>query len=145
MSEHYASTSAPTDGRPRHTGRSARARYSPARTFMRRLIGDTTLDIGPGDWISIAARLVARDGGRGEGGQAGVKVRVGSGVSVGNSVGRSAVGSQWPKSLATWAMASARSTRQPSAGIQAEKASGRELEVGEAQPAKSPRREYAKE
>jgi len=74
--------------------------------FILRLIGDTTLDIGPGAWISIAAKswpgmAVGVNVG------AGVYVRVGSGVSVGNPVGMDAMAVVVAESLTDCAMASA--------------------------------------
>jgi len=97
------------------------------------------LDIGPGAWISIAADLWSGMEVEVKVG-AGVKVRVGAGVWVGNSVGREASWVAVAESLTAWAMASA--VKATTVGrYSGGKVVGTGGEAGEAQPAKSPRRE----
>jgi hypothetical protein len=71
--------------------------------FILRLIGETTLDIGPGDWIWIAAgswpgMVVAVDVGLGLG------VSVGTGISVGKSVGRMVIAAWVAAAFAAYAV-----------------------------------------
>jgi len=71
--------------------------------FMWSVMGETTLDMGPGDWICITAgscpgMVVAVDVGRGVG------VRVGRGVLVGVTVGVSAIAVSVPEMFAASAV-----------------------------------------
>jgi hypothetical protein len=102
--------------------------------FIFNVIGETTFDMGPGAWISIAESLwlgmvVAVNVGLGLG------VFVGSGISVGISVGVNATLVCVPEMLAASTVSAITVGRYPGGyGV------GTGLCAGDAQPAKNPRR-----
>jgi hypothetical protein len=106
--------------------------------FMRRLIGEITLDIGPGDWICMAAGscpgiVVAVRVGRGVG------VNVGKRVCVGRVVGVRAIAVCVPEMLAASAVCAITVGRYSGGyGV------GMGLAVGAVQAAKSPIRDAKK-